>query len=136
MIDCTTCSPALPIPSCVSTLAIGVVDLAITQVVVRFTDQATGRAVIADVDVDQLPAVVVTDPPVFAPGHAVVIEVLSALDDGPIAPVEFLPYVMAIDGTAEATAYPVTCIVFTPIKTFTADGSVYPAAPRTLIIES
>ena len=136
MIDCTTCAQAIPISACPTTIAVGVVADDAPPIVVRFTDRATGRTTLAEIDEAELPTVVAVTSFDFAPGHAVRVEVLTLLDDGPGAPLEFLPFLADTDGSPVASAYPVSCIVFTPVKSFAPDGLVYPAGPRTLILES
>ena len=136
MIDCTTCAQALPIAACPTAITIGVVADDAPPIAVRFTDRATGRVTIAEVDADELPTVIALTPFDFAPGHAVMAEVVSLNDGAPGVPIEFFPLVTDGDGGTTTSAYPVTCIVFTPIKSFNVDGSVYPAGTRALIIES
>jgi hypothetical protein len=130
MIDCTACAPALPIFGCPESLTVGGVAEGLS-VVVRFTDRATGRVVVSDVDDALLPLVMVPVPPPFAPGHSVVVEVLALFDDGPGAPVEFLPFEAGTDGEPELGNYPVTCAIFRFIKVTGIE-----AGPRTLILES
>jgi hypothetical protein len=134
MIDCTTCAPALPLMGCPESLTIGGVADGLS-VVVRFTDRATGRVVVSDVDDALLPLVVVPVPPPFAPDHSVVVEVLALLGGVPVAPVEFFPYEIDAEGEPIQAVYPVVCIVFTWIKTFDLVGSIYPGGPRTLILQ-
>lgn len=136
MNPCAHCAQALPIAACPTSILIGIVADDAPPIVVRFTDQATGRTTIAEVDDAELPSVVAITSFDFAPGHAVMVEVLSAMDDGPGAPVVFFPLLSDGDGGVTPSAYPVTCIVFTPTKSFNVDGSVYHAGPRTLILES
>ncbi len=128
---CTHCAPALPITTCPTSIAIGVVDAAIPEVLVRFTDRATGRVTVVEADPSELPTVVAPTPFQFVPGNSVMVEVLSVLDDGPGAPLEFLPFGVDL----QPMAYPVTCIVFTATKSFGPDGSLLSGA-RWLILES
>ena len=136
MIDCTNCAQALPIAACPTSILVGIVADDAPPIAVRFTDRATGRVTIAEVDDAELPSVVAITSFAFAPGHAVMAEVVSLIDGVPGVLIEFFPLFSDGDGGTTTGAYPVTCIVFTPIKSFMADGSVYPAGPRTLIIES
>ena len=136
MINCTTCAQAIPITACPTTIAVGVVADDAPPIVVRFTDRATGRRTIADIDEAELPTVVAITSFDLTPGHAVMVEVLTLLDDGPGAPLEFLPFLADVDGSPVASTYSVSCVVFTPVKSFAPDGLVYPAGPRTLILES
>ena len=135
MIDCTTCAQALPIATCATSVTVGVVDEAVAEVLVRFTDRATGRVTVLEAEQGSLPAIVVPTPPDFVPGDSVKVEVLSVYDDGPGPPMEFFPYEMDIDLTPVALPYPATCVVFTAVKSFGADGRPVSGA-RILIIES
>lgn len=131
MIDCTTCAQALPISSCTDNLVIGTVADGVVDIAVKFTDLATQRVTIADVDPDALPDVVVVELPDFAPGHAVRVEVLTTESGIPEGPVEFFPLLAA----ADPSPYPVTCMVFTSVKNFTPDGSVYKPTIQYLILQ-
>jgi hypothetical protein len=135
MIDCTTCAQALPIATCATTLVVGVVDDAVAEVLVRFTDRATGRVTVLRAEHGYLPAIVVPTPPDFVPGNSVKVEVLTVFDDGPGSPMEFFPYAIGIGLTPEALPYPATCVVFTAVKSFGADGAPL-SGPRILTIES
>ena len=134
MIDCTTCAQALPIATCATSVTVGVVDEAVAEVL-RFTDRATGRVTVLEAEQGSLPAIVVPTPPDFVPGDSVKVEVLSVYDDGPGPPMEFFPYEMGIDLTPVALPYPASCVVFTAVKSFGADGRPVSGA-RILIIES
>lgn len=136
MMECPDCAQALPIAACPTSIQVGSVAEGAPPIAVRFTDRATGRVTIAEVDESELPLVVAITPIDFAPGHAVMVEVVNASDDVIGAPIEFFPLLSDGDGAVTPSAYPVGCIIFTPIKSFGVDGSVYPAGPRTLIIES
>ena len=137
MNPCAPCAQALPIAACPTSILIGMVADDAPPIAVRFTDRATGRVTIAEIDDAELPSVVAITSFDFAPGHAVMVEVVIILDDGaPGAPIEFFPFYSDGTGGVTPSAYPVTCMVFTPTKSFNADGSVYPAGPRTLILES
>ena len=135
MIDCTTCAQALPIATCATTLVVGVVDEAVTEALVRFTDRATGRVTVLEAEQGSLPIVVVPVPPDFVPDNSVKVEVLSVYDDGPGSPIEFFPYTIGIGLTPEVLPYPATCVVFTAVKTFDGDGAPVSGA-RILIVES
>ena len=143
MNDCQSCAQALPVVSCATSLKIGeVADRPEATFVVRFTDRATGHVTIVGVDGDMVPTIVaITRGFDFVPDNSVLVEVMELGEDGAMVPVEFYPFEW-IDGAAAASVYPVVCIVFTPVKSFGADGSLYaqrgsPAAgPRALIIES
>lgn len=135
MIDCTTCAQALPIATCATTLVVGVVDDAVAEVLVRFTDRATGRVTVLEAEQGSLPIVVVPTPPDFVPNNSVKVEVLTVYDDGPGPPMEFFPYEMGIELTPVALPYPATCVVFAAVKSFGADGRLL-SGPRILTIES
>jgi hypothetical protein len=135
MIDCTTCAQALPIATCASSVTVGVVDEAVTEALVRFTDRATGRVTVLEATQGSLPIIVVASPPDFVPGNSVKVEVLTVYSDGPGSPMEFFPYTIGIDLAPEALPYPATCVVFTAVKTFGTDGAPL-SDPRILIIES
>lgn len=135
MIDCTTCAQALPIATCATSVTVGVVDEAVTEALVRFTDRATGRVTVLEAEQGSLPIIVVPVPPDFVPGNSVKVEVLTVFDDGPGSPMEFFPYEMGIDLTPVALPYPAACVVFAAVKTFGADGRPVSGA-RILIIES
>lgn len=137
MINCDACAIALPIAACPTSILVGMVADDAPPIAVRFTDRATGRVTIAEIDEAELPSVVAIASFDFAPGHAAMVEVVTLLDDGATgAPVEFFPLLSDGIGGMAPSAYPVTCVVFTPIKSFNSDGSLYPAGPRTLILES
>ena len=135
MIDCTTCAQALPIATCAAGITIGVVDGTVTDALVRFTDRATGRVTVVEAVQGSLPVIVVSSPPDLVPGNSVKVEVLSVYDDGPGPPMEFFPYGMDIDMAPVVMPYPSTCVVFTAVKSFGADGRPV-SGPRILIIES
>jgi hypothetical protein len=135
MIDCTTCAQALPIATCATSVTVGVVDEAVTEALVRFTDRATGRVTVVEAVQGSLPVIEVTTPPDFVPGNSVKVEVLTVYDDGPGSPMEFFPYAIGIGLTPEVLPYPATCVVFTAVKSFGADGRLL-SGPRILTIES
>lgn len=131
MIDCTSCAQALPISACPAKIIIGVVPDGVTDIVVRFTDVATGRVTVADVNPDALGVVIALTPFDFAPGNAVRAEIVIVVDGVPAGVAAFFPY-ESVDGVPEPSAYPVTCIVFTPRKTY----GTAPVAGQMLILES
>lgn len=136
MTDCSNCAQALPIAACPTSIQIGSVAEDAPPIAVLFTDLATGRVVVAEVDESELPFVVAITPIDFAPSHSVMAEVVATGDYGPGALIDFFPDISNGDGTASPSPYPVTCIVFTPTKSFNADGSLYAAGPRMLILEA
>jgi hypothetical protein len=114
---------------------LGVVVDESVPVMVRFTDLATGRATLAEVDTFLLPDLVVEGPLELAPGHSVRAEVVACHDDAPGAPVAFLPLITDEDGNTGPAAYAVECVDFVTIKSFNVDGSLFPAGPRTIILD-
>jgi hypothetical protein len=135
MNTCETCAQATPIAACPTSITIGVIADDAPEVVVRFTDRATGRVTVAEIDEAELPTVVAITTFDFAPGNSVMVEVVALIAGVPGAPIEFFPLLSDGDGGVTPSAYPATCMVFTPIKAFNADGGTYAAGPRTLILD-
>ena len=130
---CDQCTSALPINACPASISIGTLIDEQAAVVLRFTDQATGRVTNAPVDPDALPVIIASILPAFAPGNTVMVEVLALLDDGAIgSPILFAPW-QQVDGEL-LQAGPVWCLLFTPVKTFDADGSLITGGDATLIV--
>jgi hypothetical protein len=130
---CDQCAKAWPITTCPDSINVGTVDEVFTTIRVRFTDLATTRETIAEVDTDQLPVVVAVDVPAFAPGNMVMVEVLLVLPDASLgAPLPFLPWQQADETVVEATDE-VQCLTFTPVKTFTNSGAFVNSDPYLII---
>ena len=130
---CDQCTKTWPITTCPDSINIGTIDEVFTTIWVRFTDLATTRETIAEVDADQLPVVVAVEVPPFAPGNAVMVEVLLVLPDGSMgAPLSFLPWQQADETAVEATDE-VQCLTFTPVKTFTNSGALVNSDPYLII---
>jgi hypothetical protein len=123
MIDCTTCAQALPIATCATSVTVGVVDEAVTEALVRFTDRATGRVTVLEAEQGSLPVIEVPTPPDFVPGNSVKVEVLTrSTTTAPDRRWSSSRTPLASASRPEVLPYPATCVVFTAVKTFGADG--------------
>lgn len=119
---CDQCSLAHPVPTCAQALQVGTVDDVLTSIRVRFTDLATTRVTVCEVDADELPQVVVPELPRFVPGHSTMVEVLLMKDENLGAPVEFEPWQQV--GANFSPGVAVSCMVFESVKTFEPSGEI------------
>lgn len=130
---CEQCAPAWPITTCPVSINVGTIDVMFTNVRVRFTDLATQRETVVQVDTDQLPIVVATELPQFVPGNMVMVEVLLVLSDESLgAPLQFLPWEQA-DETVVGAIDEVQCLTFVPVKTFSGGAAFVNTNPYLII---